>query len=134
MGLFNRGMTDANRKNIAAELAKFLKVEEAVPDSFEGIPLLNPMKSWFFPPEIKRDAGQIDSLWSVFAAGLEYADAEARGGKGGQVARPRRRGTEDHVREPRVVSLQEALQLPNLIAYNRRATGEKFLIAPHKAG
>lgn len=33
-----------------------------------------------------------------------------------------------------VVSLQEALQIPNLVAYNRRATGEKFLIAPHKAG
>ena len=33
-----------------------------------------------------------------------------------------------------VVSLQEALQIPNLLAYNRRATGEKFLIAPHKAG
>ena len=33
-----------------------------------------------------------------------------------------------------VVSLQEALQIPNLLACNRRATGEKFLIAPHKAG
>ena len=33
-----------------------------------------------------------------------------------------------------VVSLQEALQIPNLLAYNRRATGEKFLIAPHKVG
>ena len=33
-----------------------------------------------------------------------------------------------------VVSLQEALQIPNLQACNRRATGEKFLIAPHKAG
>ena len=34
----------------------------------------------------------------------------------------------------RVISLQEALQIPNLLAYNRRATGGKFLIAPHKAG
>ena len=33
-----------------------------------------------------------------------------------------------------VVSLQEALQIPNLLVCNRRATGEKFLIAPHKAG
>jgi len=33
-----------------------------------------------------------------------------------------------------VVSLQEALQIPNVQAYNRRATGEKFLIAPHKTG
>jgi NADPH:quinone reductase len=33
-----------------------------------------------------------------------------------------------------IVSLQEVLQIPNLLACNRRATGEKFLIAPHKAG
>ena len=33
-----------------------------------------------------------------------------------------------------VVSLQEALQLPNILAYSKRATGEKFLINPNKAG
>ena len=32
-----------------------------------------------------------------------------------------------------VVSLQEALQLPNIAAYSKRATGEKFLINPNKA-
>ena len=32
MGLFNRGLTDANRKVVAAELAKFLGVEEPVPE------------------------------------------------------------------------------------------------------
>jgi NADPH:quinone reductase-like Zn-dependent oxidoreductase len=31
-----------------------------------------------------------------------------------------------------VVSLQEALQLPNIAAYGKRATGEKFLINPNK--
>jgi NADPH:quinone reductase-like Zn-dependent oxidoreductase len=33
-----------------------------------------------------------------------------------------------------VVSLQEALQLSNVAAYAKRATGEKYLINPHKAG
>ena len=32
----------------------------------------------------------------------------------------------------RTVSLTEALQLPNIAAYNKRATGEKFLIDPSK--
>lgn len=32
----------------------------------------------------------------------------------------------------KVVSLQEALQLDNLAAYNKRSTGEKFLINPNK--
>ena len=41
MGLFNRGINDSNRKIIATELAKFLGVGEAVPETFEGIPLLN---------------------------------------------------------------------------------------------
>jgi NADPH:quinone reductase-like Zn-dependent oxidoreductase len=34
----------------------------------------------------------------------------------------------------RVVSLQEALQLSNIAVYAKRATGEKFLINPNKAG
>ena len=32
------------------------------------------------------------------------------------------------------VSLQEALQLSNIAVYGKRATGEKFLINPNKAG
>ncbi len=34
----------------------------------------------------------------------------------------------------KVVSLQEALQLPNIAVYAKRATGEKYLINPNKAG
>jgi hypothetical protein len=34
----------------------------------------------------------------------------------------------------RVVSLQEALQPDNVAVYAKRATGEKFLINPNKAG
>ena len=30
------------------------------------------------------------------------------------------------------ISLQEALQLANIAAYNKRATGEKYLINPNK--
>ncbi len=45
MGLFNRGLRDTNRRTIADELQKFLGMDETVPDSFEGIPLLNNMLS-----------------------------------------------------------------------------------------
>jgi NADPH:quinone reductase-like Zn-dependent oxidoreductase len=34
----------------------------------------------------------------------------------------------------KVVSLQEALKLENIVVYSKRATGEKFLINPNKAG
>lgn len=76
MGLFNRGITESNRKIIAAELAKFLGVDEAVPATFEGIPVLNNLKSWFFPFENNRAVDHIDALWEVFAAGIAFADSD----------------------------------------------------------
>lgn len=75
MGLFNRGTRDSNRKIVAKELATFLGVDEAVPETFEGIPLLNNLRSWYFPPEGIRDADHIDALWEVFAAGIAFADS-----------------------------------------------------------
>lgn len=76
MGLLNRGIKDSNRKIIGAELAKFLGIEEAVPESFEGIPVLNNLASWYFPFEKDRPADHIDALWEVFAAGIRYADSD----------------------------------------------------------
>ena len=75
MGTFNRGMTDANRKLIAAELAKLLGVTVPVPATFEGIPVLNNQRSWFFRYADKRGAGDIDALWRVFAAAQALVEA-----------------------------------------------------------
>ena len=74
LGLFNRGIKDSNRQAIAAALAYFLGVEEAVPESFEGIPVLNNQMSWFFPYAKDRDPAQIDVLWQVFQSGLALAE------------------------------------------------------------
>jgi len=68
MGTFNRSMTDANRRLIAGRLAKLIGVEEEPPASFEGIPVLNNQRSWFFSYGDKRGEGDIDRLWEVFAA------------------------------------------------------------------
>jgi 5-methylcytosine-specific restriction protein B len=73
IGLFNRGIKDSSRQSIAKQLAEFLNIEETIPDSFEGIPVLNNQKSWFFPYAKNRPSEQIDSLWEVFSAGLKYA-------------------------------------------------------------
>jgi 5-methylcytosine-specific restriction protein B len=81
MGIFNRGITDANRKAIASELANLLGVSEPVPDSFEGIPILNNQKSWFFGYDNKRQPDDIDTLWEAFAQAIAFAesdDADAR--------------------------------------------------------
>ena len=81
MGIFNRRITDANRKAIASELANLLGVSEPVPDSFEGIPILNNQKSWFFGFDNKRQPDDIDTLWEAFAQAIAFGesnDAEAR--------------------------------------------------------
>ncbi|KFF32090.1 AAA family ATPase [Pseudomonas plecoglossicida] len=76
MGTFNRSMTDANRKSIAGELAKLLGVTVPVPPSFEGIPVLNNQRSWFFSYADKRGAGDIDALWHVFAAASKLEESD----------------------------------------------------------
>lgn len=73
-GLFNRGITDANRIAIANELATFLKVETPVPNSFEGIPVINNQRSWFFGYKYRRGEHDIDTLWNLFEAAIEHAN------------------------------------------------------------
>lgn len=73
-GIFNRGLKDSNRKLIAKALADFLGVTAPVPQTFEGIPVLDNRNSWYFPYEEARDSDHIDALWDVFAAGLQLAD------------------------------------------------------------
>ena len=76
MGIFNRGITEANRKSIAGGLANFLGVTEPVPETFEGIPVLNNQKSWFFNWEKDRKPDDIDLLWQVFKAGVDFARSD----------------------------------------------------------
>ncbi|HHY0353442.1 TPA: McrB family protein [Vibrio cholerae] len=73
-GLFNRGITDANRIAIANELAAFLEVETPVPNSFEGIPVVNNQRSWFFGYKYRRGEHDIDTLWNLFEAAIEHAN------------------------------------------------------------
>ena len=76
MGTFNRSMTDKNRKAIAAEVANLLGVDAEVPASFEGVPVLNNQRSWFFGYAKKRGEGDIDALWRVFAAAVQLIDSD----------------------------------------------------------
>ncbi len=76
MGIFNRGITDTNRKAIASELASLLGVSVPVPDSFEGIPILNNQRSWFFGYDKKRQPNDIDTLWEVFHQGIAFVESD----------------------------------------------------------
>ena len=73
-GLFNKGLTDANRVSIAAEFAKRLEVSAPTPEAFDGIPVLSNFNAMFFPYAIDRDPDDIEKLWELFEAGLDFAD------------------------------------------------------------
>lgn len=75
MAFFNRGISEANRRAIAREYASFLGVTEPVPESFDGIPIVNNQATWFFGYQKARQPDDIDALWSIFEAGLHYADS-----------------------------------------------------------
>ncbi len=76
MGIFNRGIKDDNRKIIAAELAALLGVSEPIPESFEGIPVVNNQRSWFFGYHYKRQPDDIDALWEIFSQGIAFSEAD----------------------------------------------------------
>ncbi len=80
MGIFNRGLTDENRIPIARELAKFLGVSEAVPNNFDGVPVLNPLKSWYFGYEKDRKLDDMNNLWDVFEKAIAFADSKDKTG------------------------------------------------------
>ncbi len=69
MGTFNRGISTANRKTIASELAQFLGVTQQVPDAFGGIPTLDNQNSVVFWN--LRDVGP---LWHLFEDAIRLAD------------------------------------------------------------
>ena len=75
MGMFNRGITDANRKSIAKGFAEFLGVNVPVPESFGGIPVVHNQSSWFFGFSKDRGSGDIDVLWEVFASAIRFVES-----------------------------------------------------------
>ncbi|MEX3072396.1 McrB family protein [Vibrio alginolyticus] len=77
MGMFNRGITVNNRILLAQKFAELLNIEAPVPTQFDAIPLLNNMNSWFFYYEKERQPDDIDRLWAVFEAALNFADDES---------------------------------------------------------
>lgn len=71
-GLFNKGITDANRRKIIAVIAEVFDIGAGQPTDFEGIPVLNNLNATFyaFANDERRSEHDIDNLWSVFKAEL----------------------------------------------------------------
>uniref|UniRef100_A0A540VA47 AAA family ATPase n=2 Tax=Litorilinea aerophila TaxID=1204385 RepID=A0A540VA47_9CHLR len=68
--VFNRGITDENRKAILADIKDFFGLIRPIPEDFAGIPVASNMSSWFFSRKAERKAGDIAKLWQVFRLAL----------------------------------------------------------------
>lgn len=75
ISMLNRNQTFDNRRAIASDVAAFLDVKEAVPATFEAIPLLNNQESLFTRgKDDGRGEQDINNLWQLFEKALLLAD------------------------------------------------------------
>ena len=72
-GLFNRGLTDNKRRVVALGIGGALGVEAPLHDDFVGVPVLLNINATFYD-QVRRDDGDIERLWDLFAAALVHAD------------------------------------------------------------
>jgi len=73
LGSFNRGIRNDARALIAAAYGEEFGVEPPYPTSFAGVPVLNNLNSWFFLWEKDRGEHDIDALWDLVRAAVDYA-------------------------------------------------------------
>ncbi len=79
-GLFNKGITDANRIAILKGIAEEFGIAAEVPGDFSGIPVLNNLMATFYAfegHEVRKDS-DIDNLWEIFEAAIDFADDESQ--------------------------------------------------------
>ena len=69
IGLFNKQMTELNRKKLLKSLLSELGLALKCPASFDGVPVLNPQKSTFYWFG-NNQAHDISTLWEMFDAAI----------------------------------------------------------------
>jgi 5-methylcytosine-specific restriction protein B len=70
IGVFNRGITKANRLEILAAIKKRFALKSSLPDDFSGVPVLNNLNSWYFAYAADRGPSDVDRLWELFEVAL----------------------------------------------------------------
>lgn len=76
-GLFNKGLSNANRALIAKAIANLLGMQSTPPDTFNGIPVLNLQNATFYNFIGDRSENDIDKLWDFFEAALKYSHTKS---------------------------------------------------------
>lgn len=73
-GLFNKGISNANRESIINSIAKLFDIKAKIPADYNGVPVLNVLKATFYGFKEDRKAQDINNIWEVFSAALTLAD------------------------------------------------------------
>jgi 5-methylcytosine-specific restriction protein B len=74
LGVFNRRIGYDQRLAILSRMKQHFGLQGDLPEDFNGVPVLNNLRSWFFPNQTSRDANDIGRLWRVFQLGLSEQD------------------------------------------------------------
>ncbi|MFN8382159.1 MAG: AAA family ATPase [Anaerolineales bacterium] len=77
-GVFNRGIRQDQRIAILARIKQLFDLKSDLPEDFNGLPILNNLKSWFFPNQTARNSDDVEKLWRVFQLGLGEAPLDNR--------------------------------------------------------
>lgn len=72
--LFNKGISNANRIAILTQIKELFDISAEVPTEFDGIPVVNSMSAAFYCFLDEREPDDIDNLWALFKAAIEFAD------------------------------------------------------------
>lgn len=75
-GLFNKGITNANRIAILESFATVFNIKSKIPDNFDGIPVLNNMKATYYGFKDDRQADDIDNLWGLYESAINLAEKD----------------------------------------------------------
>src|SRR5215208_497313 len=70
-GVFNRRIGYDQRLAILKQIKAHFKLQRELPEDFDGVPLLNNMRSWFFSAQPSRRVDDVQKLWRVFRLALE---------------------------------------------------------------
>jgi len=69
-GVFNRGIGYEQRLAILVRMKQHFELQSELPEDFNGVPVLNNLKSWFFTNQTSRDPNDVGRLWRVFHLAL----------------------------------------------------------------
>lgn len=81
-GLFNKSsMREEKRRKILAALGQKLGISNPLPQTFEGIPVLNNQNATFYYFIGEREKSDIEDLWGFFEWALAYAKEKSKQNK-----------------------------------------------------